>query len=131
MAKKTPKGLGRGLESILGGSILDTTKEPKATVTTAIGTIPLNKIVANPYQPRKEFDEEALEELAQSIRQQGVIAPITVRQMSNGEYQLIAGERRFRASQRAGLKEIPAYIRIATDAQISTRKVPIRIAPTE
>ena len=118
MAKKTPKGLGRGLESILGGSILDTTEEPKATVTTAIGTIPLNKIVANPYQPRKEFDEEALEELAQSIRQQGVIAPITVRQMPNGEYQLIAGERRFRASQRAGLKEIPAYIRIATDAQM-------------
>ena len=120
MAKKTskPKGLGRGLESILGGAILDTQEQPKATVTTAIGTIPLNKIVANPYQPRKEFDEEALEELAQSIRQQGVIAPITVRQMPDGEYQLIAGERRFRASQRAGLKEIPAYIRIATDAQM-------------
>ena len=115
---KTPKGLGRGLESILGGAILDTPEQPKATVTTAIGTISLDKIVANPYQPRKEFDEEALEELAQSIRQQGVIAPITVRQMSNGEYQLIAGERRFRASQRAGLKEIPAYIRIATDAQM-------------
>lgn len=114
--KKTP-GLGRGLGSILPDVDIDVAMG-KATITTAINAIPVDKIEANPFQPRKEFDEEALEELAQSIRQQGVITPITVRSMMDGKYQLIAGERRLRASQRAGLKEIPAYIRIATDSQM-------------
>ena len=77
-----------------------------------------NKVVANPFQPRKEFDDEELEELAQSIRQQGLITPVTVRQMPDGTYQLVAGERRLRASRKAGLKEIPAYIRTATDTQM-------------
>ena len=80
--------------------------------------VAISDIETNPFQPRKEFDQTALEELAQSIREQGVITPITVRRMPDGKYQLIAGERRFRASQLAGLKELPAYIRIATDGQM-------------
>ena len=101
MTSKKSGGLGRGLSSILP----DTKDfEVTNTVTAAISTRPLEKIVANPYQPRKEFDAESLEELAQSIRQQGVITPVTVRKMPDGTYQLIAGERRTRASQMAGLK---------------------------
>lgn len=117
MATKKIGGLGRGLGSILPDVDIDVAMGG-ATLTTAITTIPLEKIETNPFQPRKEFSEEALNDLAQSIEHQGVITPITVRKMPNGNYQLIAGERRFRASQRAGLKEIPAYIRVATDAQM-------------
>ncbi len=115
--KKKPSGLGRGLGSILPDVDIDAAMG-KANLTTAITSIPVTAIEANPFQPRKDFDDEALEELAQSIRQQGVISPITVRQMPDGKYQLIAGERRLRASKKAGLKEIPAYIRIATDSQM-------------
>ena len=115
--KKKTSGLGRGLGSILPDVDIDAAMG-KSNLTTAITTIPLDSIETNPFQPRKEFDQEALDELAQSIRQQGVITPITVRQMPDGKYQLIAGERRLRASQIAGLKEIPAYIRIATDTQM-------------
>ena len=115
MTNKKSGGLGRGLSSILP----DTKDfEVGNTVTASISTIPLKKIVANPYQPRKEFAPEALEELAQSIRQQGVITPVTVRKMPDGTYQLIAGERRTRAAQMAGLKEVPAYVRVATDNQM-------------
>jgi ParB family chromosome partitioning protein len=115
--KKKNTGLGRGLGSILPDVDINVAMG-KANLTTSIANIELGDIEANPFQPRKEFDQEALEELAQSIRQQGVITPITVRQMPDGKYQLIAGERRLRASQMAGLKEIPAYIRIATDTQM-------------
>ena len=109
-------GLGRGLGSILPDAAdFEVGKPEKGD---SISMVPVNKIVANPFQPRKEFDEEALEELAQSIRQQGVITPVTVRKMPDGTYQLIAGERRFRASQKAGLKELPAFIRVATDMQM-------------
>ena len=97
---------------------IDSMGTGKANLTTAITSIPISEIEANPFQPRKEFDEEALNELAQSIRQQGIITPITVRRMPTGKYQLIAGERRFRASQIAGLEEMPAYIRVATDTQM-------------
>lgn len=115
MAIKKSGGLGRGLSSILP----DTKDlEVNNTVTAAISMIALEKIVANPYQPRKEFDKEALDELAQSIRQQGVITPVTVRKMPDGTYQLIAGERRMRAAKMAKLKEIPAYVRVATDNQM-------------
>ena len=108
--------MGRGLGSILPDAAdFEVGKPEKGD---SISMVPVNKIVANPFQPRKEFDEEALEELAQSIRQQGVITPVTVRKMPDGTYQLIAGERRFRASQKAGLKELPAYIRVATDMQM-------------
>lgn len=114
MTKQKSGGLGRGLGSILPDIDLEVNR-PK---TDTISTVPVDKVTANPFQPRKEFEEEALEELTQSIRQQGVITPITVRSMPDGTYQLIAGERRLRASQRAGLKEIPAYIRVATDNQM-------------
>lgn len=114
MTKQKAGGLGRGLESILPDIDLEAVKPAIDTIT----QVPLDKVVANPFQPRKEFSDEALDELAQSIRQQGVITPVTVRRMPNGNYQLIAGERRLRASQRAGLKEIPAYVRTATDNQM-------------
>ena len=80
-----------------------------------LGKIPLKEIEANPAQPRKDFDQEALEELAASIQVHGLIQPITVRRFSNHEFQIISGERRYRASQLAGLEEVPAYIRIAND----------------
>lgn len=119
--KKTTNGLGRGLGSILTDVNIDmamASSGATTTVTTAITTIPIDKIETNPFQPRKEFDEQALKELSISIEKQGVITPITVRRMPNDNYQLIAGERRYRASKMAGLKEIPAYIRVATDSQM-------------
>ena len=115
MAKKT--GLGRGLGALLD----DSNNEPlviERKRPTGIGTIPVENISVNPFQPREDFDEEALEELAASIRLHGIIQPITVRQLSSTEYQLISGERRLQASKRAGLKEVPAYIRTADDQQM-------------
>ena len=106
--------MGRGLGSILPDIDLESVKP----VADTISMVPVAKVTANPFQPRKEFDQEALDELAQSIRQQGVITPITVRRMPDNTYQLIAGERRLRASQQAGLKEIPAYVRAASDNQM-------------
>ena len=117
MATKKPPVKGRGLDAILGDINIDAI-QTKTSVTAAISLIPIDKIEANPFQPRKEFDEDALNELSQSIKQQGVITPVTVRQMPDGKYQLIAGERRIRASKLAGLKEIPAYVRVATDGQM-------------
>ena len=116
MTSKKTGGLGRGLGSILPD--IDLGAAQGNGVTAAISEIPTDQIEANPYQPRKEFEAEALEELAQSIRQQGVITPVTVRRTAEGRYQLIAGERRLRASQMAGLKAIPAYVRVATDTQM-------------
>ena len=116
MATKKQGGLGRGLGSILPDIEIEAT-QAGATLTATITTVKVADIEPNPYQPRKEFDPQALDELAQSIRQQGVISPITVRRMANGKYQLIAGERRCRAAQLAGLDDVPAYIRIATDSQ--------------
>ena len=84
----------------------------------SISEIELNAIVANPNQPRRTFDEEALQELADSIREHGVISPITLRDNGDGTYMIIAGERRFRASKLAGLERIPAYIRTAKDEQV-------------
>ena len=106
MAIKKTGGLGRGLGSILPEIDIDAAKGGAKAAT--ISDIPLDKITPSPYQPRKEFDVEELDELSQSIRQQGVITPITVRRMPDGTYQIIAGERRVRASRMAGLKEIPA-----------------------
>ena len=84
----------------------------------AVAEIDINLIEANPFQPRVEFDEEALRELAQSIKEQGIIQPITVRKLGYNRYQLISGERRLRASKLAGLSQIPAFIRIANDEQM-------------
>ena len=116
MATKKTGGLGRGLGSILP-DIADLEPVGKKD-TSAVSMVAVDKIAPNPYQPRKEFDNSELQELAQSIKQQGLITPVTLRQMPDGSYQLVAGERRLRASKLAGLKEIPAYVRIATDMQM-------------
>jgi ParB family chromosome partitioning protein len=108
MAKKN--ALGRGLDALI-----DTSSAQNAMRTREPNEIELNLIEANPYQPRTTFDEEALNELADSIRELGVIQPITVRSLENGRYQLISGERRLRASKLAGLKQIPAFVRSADD----------------
>ena len=121
MATKKPITPRRGLDAILGNldvSTINPASDNASDVTAAIGMVPVADIQANPFQPRKEFDQQALDDLAQSIREQGVITPVTVRRMPDGKYQLIAGERRLRASQLAGLAEIPAYIRVATDGQM-------------
>ena len=111
--------LGRGLGALLQSNETDiTTKSPQsgdAAVVGSITNLPVDNIEANPFQPRTFFEEEALKELAESIQEMGLIQPVTVRKMGYDQYQLISGERRFRASQMAGLKEIPAYIRIAND----------------
>lgn len=117
MATKKPAPKGRGLSAILGDINIDTV-QGNVSVTADITSIPINMISVNPFQPRKDFSQESLEDLAQSIRKQGVITPITVRRMPDDTYQLIAGERRFRASQLAGLSEIPGYVRVATDGQM-------------
>ena len=118
MASKKPLIPGRGLDAILGSIDVDSLNGNESDVTAAISMVSISDIEANPFQPRKEFDDNALQELAQSIREQGVITPITVRRMPDGKYQLIAGERRMRASQLVGLTELPAYIRVATDGQM-------------
>ena len=116
--KKT--SLGRGLSAILESPETDITSRDISGefVAGAIAEIDILKIEANPFQPRTEFEEESLNELAESIRQQGIIQPITVRKMGYDKYQLISGERRLRASRIAGLETIPAYIRVADDEQM-------------
>ena len=106
--KKFP-ALGRGLDALIS------TEEVHVDGSSSINEVPIAQIKANPNQPRREFDPTALDELAESIRQIGIIQPITLRQMDDDTYQIIAGERRWRASQLAGLYSIPAYIRTADD----------------
>lgn len=110
MAKKNV--LGRGLGALIEGAN-DAT--PVAEQSSAINEIDISKIVANPYQPRTKFDEDALNELAASIKELGIIQPVTLRKVDDDHYQIIAGERRFRASKLAGLTTIPAYVRTADD----------------
>jgi ParB family chromosome partitioning protein len=107
----TKNVLGRGLGALIEGADMDSVR---AMVDT-ISEIPIKDIVANPWQPRSEFDEEAIEELSDSIRQLGIIQPITVRALENGTYQLITGERRLRAAKLIHLNKIPAYVRVAND----------------
>lgn len=113
------KGLGRGLSALLDEPATDIgsreTGLGQARPTSGIATLPIAHIEPNPFQPRVHFSEEALAELAQSITELGIIQPVTVRRLGYDRYQLISGERRFRASQLAGLTEIPAYIRVAND----------------
>lgn len=117
----TPKksALGKGLSALLSNPDTDVTAGNPTGVPGAVaGTItniPVSSIETNPFQPRSDFDEAALQELAESIRHQGIIQPITVRKMGYDQYQIISGERRYRASILAGLESIPAYIRIAND----------------
>ena len=113
--------LGRGLDEIGNGRGLDAlidTSDVHTQGSSNLNEIDIHQIVPNPNQPRREFDEEAMEELATSIREMGIITPITLRQMPDGKYQIIAGERRWRASQKAGLKTLPAYIRTVEDESV-------------
>lgn len=112
---KNDKPLGRGLEAMLGKMEIPVHREA-SQVTSGNTHIRIESIEANPYQPRTKFDETALEELAQSIKTYGLIQPVTVRPVGSGKYQLISGERRFRAAQMAGLTEIPAFVRTVDDA---------------
>ena len=103
MASKKPSGLGRGLGALLGDDVMNADAQ---TVT----TLPIAEVESNSAQPRKYFDDAALAELAESIRLHGIIQPLTVRKLSSGYYQIIAGERRWRAARLAGLKEVPVVV---------------------
>ncbi len=118
MTKK--RALGKGLSALLENASTDITTS-KSTLqgsqtVGSISSIEIEKIEANPFNPRTHFEEEALKELAHSIKEHGIIQPLTVRKLGRDKFQLISGERRFRASQIAGLTEVPCYIRIANDA---------------
>ena len=108
MASKKPSGLGRGLGALLGDDVMNADAQ---TVT----TLPIAEVESNSAQPRKYFDDAALAELAESIRLHGIIQPLTVRKLSSGYYQIIAGERRWRAARLAGLKEVPVVVMEADD----------------
>jgi ParB family chromosome partitioning protein len=127
--KKTPqlkkRAMGRGLDALLSDNRTVLTEEGVSKeleelrhLATQFSLIPVDKIEVNPFQPRTNFDVEALKELSESIKVQGIIQPITVRQLDEDTYQLISGERRLKASKMAGLTEIPAYIRTGNDQQM-------------
>lgn len=108
--------LGQGLKALLENAATDiTSKENAHAVLGSIAMVKISSIEANPFNPRTNFEAEALEELAASIQEHGIIQPLTVRKMGVDSFQLISGERRFRASQIAGLEEVPVYIRLAND----------------
>ncbi len=126
MSKSTPSKdlIGKGLRSLLQNMDAEY-KNPAGKVqpaaiekAVAINRIALTDIVVNPKNPRKDFDEKALQELAQSLKMHDLIQPITVAQLTNGKFQLIAGERRFRAAKIAGLKDVPAYTRLGNDKEL-------------
>ncbi len=120
--KRKIGGLGRGLNALIEGSYEKKGDRPGERLVShpvnSVGLISVDHIEVNPYQPRTHFDQEALRELAESIRVQGIIQPVTVRQTGTNAYQLISGERRLQASKLAGLDTIPAYIRKADDQQM-------------
>lgn len=116
MSKKP--ALGRGLGALLENAKTDITTRnigEGAPVVNSVSIIKISAIETNPFQPRTNFEENALQELSDSIKQHGIIQPLTVRKLGYDKYQLISGERRFRASQMAGLTDVPAYIRVADD----------------
>lgn len=117
MAKKA--ALGKGLGALIGDVPAKKAPRPvERKPESGISEIELSKIEVNPYQPRTRFDEEALAELSDSIKQLGLVQPITLRELEPGKYQIISGERRFRASQLAGLTQVPAYVRKADDNEM-------------
>ena len=123
MAKVKKKELGKGIRALLGNieNNTATPKKKKAAVkelSSSVAMVSLAEISVNPFNPRTDFAEEALNELAASIKVHGLIQPITLRRLSAKEFQIISGERRFRASKLAGLKEVPAYVRLADDQQM-------------
>lgn len=113
MAKVGQKGLGRGLDALFGDTPMD-----EVSAADSAAKLPLSQIEPNKSQPRKDFDPEAMAALSDSIATHGVITPITVRRQENGYYQIIAGERRWRAARTAGLTEIPAMVIDASDSQV-------------
>ena len=120
MVTKKPKGLGRGLEALLGPKVVEAPTQAGGTANDGISTtLSLDVLVAGAYQPRTQMDEGALYELAESIKAQGIMQPILVRQLSDGphagKYEIIAGERRFRASKLAGLDRVPVLVRDVTN----------------
>ncbi len=117
-AKK--KALGKGLGALLSNPETDITSQgiSQSTVVGAISEIPVSQIEANPFQPRSRFEKEALQELADSIKKQGIIQPLTVRKLGYDKYQLISGERRLKAAIIAELDKVPVYIRVADDMQM-------------
>lgn len=120
MSAKRKNALGRGLGALLNESSAAASEElgRKREARLGINEILISEIEVNPFQPRTDFDESALEELASSIKTQGIIQPITVRKLADKKYQLITGERRLQASKKAGLKAMPAYVRTADDQQM-------------
>ncbi len=122
MAKATKKqALGRGLSALLKNTNQDITTAQDKNADRLVGSIveiEIDSIVVNPYQPRSYFNEEALRELANSIKELGVIQPITVRKLEGNSFQIVSGERRFRASKLIGNTKIPAYIRLANDQEM-------------
>jgi ParB family chromosome partitioning protein len=118
--KTKKRALGRGLDAILQSPESDIRSKEIAQnyVVGAIANIDINTIEANPFQPRNNFGENGIQELADSIREQGIVQPITVRKTGVNKFQLISGERRIRAARLAGIKEIPSYIRVANDEQM-------------
>jgi ParB family chromosome partitioning protein len=113
---KKRSALGKGLSALLENTETDiTTKSVNAGVVNSVSMLPITSIEANPFNPRSNFEKNSLDELTESIKMHGIIQPLTVRKLGRDKYQLISGERRFRASQMAGLTEVPAYIRVAND----------------
>lgn len=112
--------MGRGLDAILGSPETDITSKDISGnyVVGAVAELAIHQIETNPFQPRNEFEDQALMELSDSIQKQGIIQPITVRKLGLEKYQLISGERRLRAAKMAGLKSIPVFIRVANDEQM-------------
>lgn len=120
MSKVKKPDLGQGIRALLGNIDAQVKEDPirvSKELAGSVAMLDINTIEVNPFQPRKDFDPVALEELSNSIKTYGLIQPITVRRMSENAYQLISGERRFRASRMAGITEIPAYIRLADNDQ--------------
>lgn len=119
MTQPKKSALGKGLSALLSGPDTDITTNSEiagaSAVAGSVANLSIDKIETNPFQPRTDFEENALKELSESIRQQGIIQPITVRKLGYDRYQIISGERRYRASKLAGLEVIPAYVRIAND----------------
>ena len=112
------KALGRGLSALLSDTPETGRLEEAPVPSGNMNELAISEIEVNPFQPRKNFDSEALKELADSINVHGIIQPITVRRLSRNQYQLISGERRFQAARLSGLKTIPAYVRSADDQQM-------------
>lgn len=121
MAKMKKKELGKGIRALLSNISEESGEEQKDIVqelAQSVAMIPLDQIEINPFQPRKQFEEEALSELSQSLKVHGIIQPLTLRRLGPNSYQVISGERRLRAAKMAGMEEVPAYIRLANDQEM-------------